>query len=167
MARFAYDGPMHKQIATFAAGCFWGVEDLFRKVPGVIDAISGYTGGTTEHPTYKQVCTGETGHAEAVEVSYDADVVSYETLLDTFWKMHDPTQLNRQGPDHGTQYRTAIFTHDSAQQMAAEASKAALEASGKYQKPITTQILPAPIFWKAEEYHQHYFEKHGGGGCHI
>lgn len=153
------------QKATFAAGCFWGVEDAFRRIPGVIDAVSGYLGGHTEHPTYRDVCGHRTGHAEAVEVTYDPQRVSYERLLDAFWNMHDPTQLNRQGPDVGDQYRSAIFTHTAEQMHAALASRDAEQA--KHRRPIVTEILQAPTFWRAEEYHQHYFEKNGGGACHV
>lgn len=155
---------MSTATATFAAGCFWGVEAAFRQLPGVVDAISGYTGGTTAHPTYEQVCSDRTGHAEAVEVTYDPARISYHALLDAFWKIHDPTQMNRQGPDVGSQYRSAIFTHSVEQ--AAEA-KASLEAEqAKYARPIATQIVEAPVFYRAEEYHQKYFERHGAA-CHI
>jgi len=148
--------------ATFAAGCFWGVEATFRQVKGVADAEVGYTGGRTKAPTYKQVCRGRTGHAEAVHVTYDPSVVTYEKLLEVFWKCHDPTQLNRQGPDFGSQYRSAIFVHDEKQKKAAEASKAALDKSGTLRRPVATQIVPAAPFYRAEEYHQRYHEKHGG-----
>jgi len=151
--------------AAFAAGCFWHVEAAFRELPGVIDAVSGYTGGHTEHPTYEDVCSDLTGHAEAVEVSFDPAKISYQQLLDTFWKMHDPTQVNRQGPDHGSQYRSVIFCHDAAQRVAAQDSKRKLESSGKYRRPIATAIESAGPFWKAEEYHQRYLEKHGVGAC--
>jgi peptide-methionine (S)-S-oxide reductase len=154
------------QLATFGAGCFWGVEDFFRQVPGVIDAVSGYAGGTTENPTYKQVCNDETYHAEVVEVTFDPAKVSYAALVELFFRMHNPTQLNRQGPDFGTQYRSVIFTHGPEQQRVAETTKASVEASGKWKKPVVTQIEPAPAFWKAEDYHQRYFEKHGGH-CHV
>lgn len=154
--------------ATFGAGCFWGVEALFRKVPGVVDAVSGYTGGTLDHPTYEQVCTGDTGHAEAVEVMYDADVVSYERLLDVFWNNHNPTTPNQQGPDHGSQYRSVIFYHDEEQRKLAEHSKQALAQSKKWSKPIVTEIVPVETFYTAEEYHQRYFEKLGiEPNCHI
>ncbi len=159
------DGPM--ETATFAAGCFWGVEATFRNVKGVRDAAVGYTGGTTAKPTYKQVCAGKTGHAEAVRVEFDPAVVTYEQLLDVFWKCHDPTQVNRQGPDTGDQYRTAIFTHSDKQRVAAQASKAALEKSGKHKSPIATQIVPATPFVRAEEYHQRYLEKRGRASCRI
>lgn len=152
--------------ALFGAGCFWGVEDFFRQVPGVIDAVSGYAGGTTQNPTYKQVCNDDTFHAEVVEVSFDPSKVSYATLVELFFRMHNPTQLNRQGPDFGTQYRSVIFTHGEAQARIAAEIKAKVEASGKWQKPVVTQIEPAPTFWKAEDHHQRYFEKHGGH-CHV
>jgi peptide-methionine (S)-S-oxide reductase len=151
--------------ATFGAGCFWGVEDAFRQVDGVTDVAVGYAGGTTERPTYHDVCTGRTGHAEVVEVDYDPARTSYEALLDVFWTIHDPTTLNRQGPDVGTQYRSAIFTHTPEQQAAAEAAKARLQASGRFPRPIVTDVTPAAAFWRAEEYHQRYFEKHGMSHC--
>jgi len=150
--------------ATFGAGCFWGVEQFFREVPGVIDAVSGYAGGTVDHPTYKQVCTDRTGHAEVVEVTFDPTKVSYATLVDLFFKMHDPTQLNRQGPDFGTQYRSAIFTHSPEQERIAKERFEA--ARPRFRKPIVTVIEPAKTFWPAEDYHQRYFEKNGGH-CHI
>lgn len=154
--------------ATFGAGCFWGVEALFRKVDGVIDAVSGYTGGTLKNPTYEDVCNSETGHAEAVEVTYDGDKVSYERLLEVFWMNHNPTTPNQQGPDRGSQYRSVIFYHDEEQKKLAEASKETLAQSGKWQKPIVTEITPAETFYKAEEYHQRYFEKLGiEPTCHI
>ncbi|HEY7862850.1 MAG TPA: peptide-methionine (S)-S-oxide reductase MsrA [Thermoanaerobaculia bacterium] len=153
--------------ATFAAGCFWGVEAAFRNVEGVTATAVGYTGGTTENPTYEQVCTDRTGHAEAVEVEYDPSRVSYGKLLEVFWGEHDPTQKNRQGPDVGTQYRTAIFTHSPEQKAAAEASRDALSKSGKFSRPIVTEIVPAVRFWPAEEYHQRYLEKRGLATCRI
>lgn len=156
------------KIATFGAGCFWGVEDTFRQIDGVTDVAVGYAGGTTERPTYEAVCTDKTGHAEVVEVTYDPTQVSYEKLLDIFWKNHNPTTLNRQGPDHGTQYRSAIFFHDEAQKIAAETSKNALVASGAWKDPIVTEITPAGAFWRAEDYHQQYFAKRGiRGTCHL
>jgi peptide-methionine (S)-S-oxide reductase len=155
------------QKATFAAGCFWGVEAAFRKVPGVVSTVVGYTGGHKENPTYRQVCSGRTGHAEAVQVRYDPTKVSYEQLLEVFWRIHNPTTLNRQGPDVGSQYRSAIFYHNDRQQSAAEASKKRLEQSGKFNQPIVTEIVPAGKFYRAEEYHQRYFEKHGGAACHL
>ena len=147
--------------ATFAAGCFWGIEAEFREIPGVTDTAVGFTGGRTTNPTYHEVCAGDTGHAEACEVTFDPNVVSYEQLLDAFWNMHDPTTRNRQGPDFGTQYRSAIFYHDAAQHAAAAASKTALESSGRYKRPIVTEIAPAGPFYRAEEYHQRYLEKQG------
>ena len=147
--------------ATFAAGCFWGVEAEFRKVKGVVSATVGYTGGRTKDPTYKEVCTDKTGHAEAVLVEYDPSQIAYEDLLNVFWETHDPTQLNRQGPDVGTQYRSAIFYHNPEQQAAATASKERLQKSGRYKKSIVTEIVPASEFWRAEEYHQQYFQKCG------
>jgi peptide-methionine (S)-S-oxide reductase len=152
--------------ALFGAGCFWGVEDFFRQVPGVIDAVSGYAGGTTENPTYRQVCAGDSYHAEVVEVSFDPAKVSYETLVDLFFRLHNPTTRNRQGPDVGTQYRSVIFTHGEEQARIAKQIRDRVEASGKWKSPIVTQIEPAPAFWKAEESHQRYFEKHGGH-CHV
>ncbi len=149
------------KTAAFAAGCFWGVEHTFRQVPGVVDVSVGYTGGTLERPTYEQVCTGKTGHAEAVLVTYNPAVVSYETLLEVFWTSHDPTQLNRQGPDIGPQYRSAVFYHDEQQKVEAEASMHILEKSGRFRRPVVTEIQPASPFWPAEEYHQRYFEKCG------
>jgi peptide-methionine (S)-S-oxide reductase len=153
--------------ATFAAGCFWGVEATFRAMPGVLGTRVGYTGGKTDNPTYKDVCTDRTGHAEAVEVDFDPAQVSYNDLLKVFWENHDPTQINRQGPDWGTQYRTAIFFHTPEQQAAAQASKEALEKSHRYSKPIATQIVPAVTFYPAEDYHQQYLEKRGLASCHI
>jgi peptide methionine sulfoxide reductase msrA/msrB len=151
----------------FAAGCFWGVEAAFRKVEGVLDTAVGYSGGNTENPTYRQVCTGRTGHAETVLVEFDPAVVSYEKILDVFWNSHDPTQSGRQGPDVGTQYRSAIFCFDKEQKRAAEESKARLEGSGRHQRPIVTEIAAAATFYRAEEYHQRYYEKHGLKGCAI
>jgi peptide-methionine (S)-S-oxide reductase len=154
------------EIATFGAGCFWGIEAAFRRVPGVVDAIVGYSGGEMANPTYKDVCTDETGHAEVVQVTFDPAKLSYEKLLDAFWAMHDPTQVNRQGPDSGSQYRTAIFFHSPEQEAAAKKSKAALDASGKFRRPIATEITPAGTFYRAEEYHQRYLEKRGAASCH-
>ena len=153
--------------ATFAAGCFWGVEVTFRQVKGVTSAQVGYTGGETENPTYQDVCTGTTGHAEAVEVEYDPDLVPYEDLLDVFWNSHDPTTRNRQGPDVGTQYRSAIFSHSPEQEAVALASKQKLEASGRFNNPIATEITPASEFYGAEEYHQQYLVKRGLAHCQI
>ena len=151
--------------ATFGAGCFWGVEETFRRVPGVVDTAVGYAGGHTDSPTDHDVCSDATGHAEVVQVEYDPDTVSYEELLDIFFELHDPTQVNRQGPDVGTQYRSAVFYHDDDQRASAEAAKARLEAAGRYRRPIATEIVPAPTFWRAEEYHQRYLAKRGMPGC--
>jgi peptide-methionine (S)-S-oxide reductase len=158
---------MGTELATFGAGCFWGIEALFRQVEGVVDAAVGYAGGTLENPTYKDVCSDRTGHAEVVQVTFDPARVSYEKLLDVFWQVHDPTQLNRQGPDHGRQYRSAIFFHTPTQEAAARASKAKLQASNLFPRPIVTEITPASTFWRAEEYHQRYLEKNGLPICHI
>jgi peptide-methionine (S)-S-oxide reductase len=158
---------METRHATFAAGCFWGVEASFRQLEGVIDAAVGYTGGRTPNPTYREVCTGRTGHAEAVRVDYDPKVISYEELLETFWAVHDPTQRNRQGPDVGTQYRSAIFFHDEEQEAAARASLTRLEAAGRLRRPVATEIEPASEFYRAEEYHQRYLEKQGVAHCAI
>ncbi|MBN2216124.1 MAG: peptide-methionine (S)-S-oxide reductase MsrA [Pirellulales bacterium] len=156
------------KIATFAAGCFWGVEAVFRQVEGVVDTTVGYTGGRTEHPTYEDVCSDATGHAEAVEVVFDPARVGYEQLLDVFWNCHDPTTENRQGPDVGSQYRSAIFYHDDTQRESAVASKERLSRSGLHRRPIVTQIVPASTFYRAEEYHQRYFEKRGmSASCHY
>ena len=155
------------ETATFAAGCFWGVESAFREVPGVVSATVGYTGGTKENPSYREVCTGRTGHAEGVLVEYDPARVSYDDLLNVFFENHDPTQKDRQGPDVGTQYRSAIFTHSPEQEQEARAAVAKLAESGRFRRGIATQIAPAATFWTAEEYHQRYFEKHGIAACHI
>lgn len=155
----------HEKV-MFGAGCFWGVESRFRDLPGVIDAPCGYAGGTLAFPTYEQVCSGRTGHAEVVEVTYDPAIISFDDLLTAFWIMHDPTTLNRQGPDIGTQYRSAIYTTTDEQKAAAIASRAAEDASGRHNGPIVTEIEDAPPFYKAEEYHQRYFEKNGMVGCH-
>jgi len=153
--------------ATFAAGCFWGVEATFRQLPGVTSTRVGYTGGQTSNPTYKDVCSDQTGHAEAVEVKYDPEKISYEQLLNVFWENHDPTQLNRQGPDSGTQYRSAIFFRTPEQETAARNSKDELQKSGRFNKPIVTQIAPATTFYEAEGYHQQYLEKRGLATCQI
>jgi peptide-methionine (S)-S-oxide reductase len=153
--------------ATFAAGCFWGVEAEFGKLKGVASTTVGYTGGHTQRPTYRDVCSDTTGHAEAVEVVFDPSIVTYEQLLDTFWVIHDPTTPDRQGPDVGSQYRSAIFYHSPEQKDAALASKAKLDKSGKLKRPVVTEIVPAAAFWHAEEYHQQYFRKHPGAACHI
>lgn len=157
----------HK-TATFGAGCFWGVEEAFRTVDGVISTAVGYMGGFVDSPSYEQVCMGETGHAEVVQVTYDPATVSYEKLLDILWSVHDPTQHNRQGPDIGTNYRSAIFYHDAEQGAIARRSKLDVEVSGRFgKKSIMTVIQPAGPFYRAEEYHQQYFAKRGGGRCHI
>ena len=155
------------EMATFAAGCFWGVESIYKQVKGVIETTVGYTGGTTPNPTYRQVCTGITGHAESVSIKFDPAIVSYEELLKVFWRTHDPTTPNRQGPDEGTQYRSAIFYHNGAQKEVAEKSKEDFNRSGGYINKAVTEIVPASIFYEAEDYHQDYFEKHGGGSCHV
>lgn len=151
--------------ATFGAGCFWGVEAAFRQVPGVVDAAVGYLGGSLDNPTYRDVCSGRTGHAEVVEVDYDPEKVTYDGLLDVFWANHDPTTLDRQGPDVGTQYRSAIFTHDAEQEALAAASRDRADASGRFRRPIVTEITPANPFYRAEEYHQRYLEKQGRASC--
>jgi len=153
--------------ATFGAGCFWGVEEAFRKVKGVTSTAVGYSGGTFKNPSYQDVCTGQTGHAEVVQVEYDPAQVSYEELLAVFWANHDPTTMNRQGPDVGSQYRSAVFYHTPQQEAAARASKDKLNSSGVYKRPIVTEITSASEFWMAEEYHQQYVAKRGGGSCHI
>jgi peptide-methionine (S)-S-oxide reductase len=153
--------------ATFGAGCFWGVEAAFRQIKGVKSTAVGYEGGKTSNPSYKDVCTDRTGHAEVVQVEYDPSEVSYADLLTVFWENHDPTQVNRQGPDVGTQYRTVVFYHNDEQKRVAEESKEKLEASGKFRKPIATAIEPATTFWMAEDYHQQYLEKRGLASCHI
>jgi peptide-methionine (S)-S-oxide reductase len=153
--------------ATFGAGCFWGVEARFQQLPGVIETAVGYEGGKLENPTYKDVCTDRTGHAEVVEVSFDPEKVSYQALLDLFFELHDPTQVNRQGPDWGAQYRTVIFFHSPEQEAAARSTIARLEAAKRFSRSIATQVVPAQTFWKAEEYHQKYLEKRGALSCHI
>ena len=150
--------------AIFGAGCFWGVEAAFRKVKGVISTAVGYSGGSFKNPTYEDVCTDQTGHAEVVEVQYDPEKLSYDELLDLFWSVHDPTTPNRQGPDFGTQYRSGIFYYTPQQKDQAEAAKEKLQKSGRFQRPIVTEIKPASEFYRAEEYHQRYFEKHGMAG---
>jgi peptide methionine sulfoxide reductase msrA/msrB len=156
------------EMATFAAGCFWGVEAIFRETKGVVDVIVGYAGGDTRNPTYEQVCTDKTGHAEAVEIKFNPDLITYQNLLDIFWNIHDPTTLNRQGPDVGSQYRSAIFYHNEKQKELALASKVKLEIDKKLKGKITTEIVPIKRFYKAEEYHQKYFEKHGlKATCHL
>jgi peptide-methionine (S)-S-oxide reductase len=158
--------PVVTKLATFGAGCFWGVEDIFRNTPGVVNTAVGYMGGSLANPTYENVCSDSTGHAEVVQVQYDPSVVTYDQLLEVFWRCHNPTLVNRQGPDVGTQYRSAIFVQGEAERQAAEASKARLDASGKHAKPIATSIEVGQVFWKAEDYHQQYLEKRGLSNCH-
>ena len=153
--------------ATFGAGCFWGVEEMFRKIKGVASATSGYAGGTTENPTYQEVCSDQTGHAEVVEVEFDPAEAPYEQLLDVFWSNHDPTTRNRQGPDFGSQYRSVVFYHSPEQKIAAEAKLAELDKSGRFRRPIVTQIEPAPTFYRAEDYHQQYLAKRGRSHCAV
>ncbi|MCE5267658.1 MAG: peptide-methionine (S)-S-oxide reductase MsrA [Planctomycetaceae bacterium] len=153
--------------ASFAAGCFWGVEAAFRQLRGIASTTVGYSGGNVPNPTYERVCSNTTGHAETVLVEFDPAVISYEQLLETFWNCHDPTQRNRQGPDVGTQYRSAIFYHTPEQHAAAVRSKEDLERSGKHRRPIVTEITPATSFYRAEEYHQQYLEKRGQASCHV
>jgi len=153
--------------ATFGAGCFWGVEEDFRQIPGVIDTKVGYMGGSLKNPTYQDVCTDRTGHAEVVQVTFDPAKVSYAALLDAFWNAHDPTTLNRQGPDVGTQYRSAIFFHTPEQEKEAQRSLEALQKSGRFKRPVVTKIEPAQTFYVAEDYHQRYLQKQGLGSCHI
>lgn len=155
------------QTATFAAGCFWGVEAEFRREPGVVDTAVGYEGGTMQNPTYKDVCTDRTGHAEVVQVQFDPARVSYEQLVELFFDLHDPTTRNRQGPDYGSQYRSAIFYHTPEQQHAAEQIKERFDKGGRFPRPIVTQIVPAAEFYRAEEYHQRYLEKRGEASCHV
>ena len=150
---------MTEKFATFAAGCFWGVEANFLKLPGVLDTVVGYTGGEVPNPTYRMVCSDHTGHAEAVQITYDPEKIAYKDLVSAFFELHDPTTPNRQGPDVGSQYRSVIFYHDEEQQKTAEQVKSTLDASGKYRYPIVTQIVPADDFFKAEDYHQRYYEK--------
>lgn len=153
--------------ATFGAGCFWGVQTTFDQIPGVIETAVGYEGGTLERPTYQQVCTDRTGHAEVLEVRFNPEQVGYQKLLDVFFDAHNPTQLNRQGPDRGTQYRSVIFYHSPEQQKAATETIARLTAAHRFPQPIVTQVVPAATFWPAEEYHQKYLEKRGMANCHI
>jgi len=153
--------------ATFGAGCFWGVEATFRSIPGVASTRVGYCGGKTDNPTYQDVCTDTTGHAEVVEITFDPAQLPYEQLLETFWKLHDPTTPNRQGPDVGSQYRSVIFFHSPAQEAAARAARERLDKSGKFRNPVVTQIVPAAPFYKAEDYHQRYLEKRGLASCHL
>lgn len=152
--------------ATFAAGCFWGVEMAFRRLEGVKKTMVGYIGGTKENPTYQEVCSDTTGHAEAVQIEFDSEKIDYERLLEVFWSIHDPTTLNRQGPDLGSQYRSVIFYHDEDQRRKAASSIEALEHSGRFQRPIVTELRPVSEFYPAEDYHQQYLEKRGTGSCH-
>ncbi len=158
---------MHTNEATFGAGCFWGVEEVFRTVPGVLSTEVGFMGGHVDNPSYKRVCEGDTGHAEVVHLTFDPNTVSYDALLEKFWEIHDPTQVNRQGPDVGEQYRSVIFYYSDEQRDAAVASKERLEQSHKYGEPIATEITEAGPFWRAEEYHQQYIAKGGIAACHI
>jgi peptide-methionine (S)-S-oxide reductase len=158
---------MTAEKATFAAGCFWGVEETFRALPGVLDTAVGFMGGTTESPSYREVCSGRTGHAEVVHLEYDPTRVSYDELLEAFWGCHDPTTKDRQGPDIGSQYRSAIFFHTPEQEAAAQSSRDRLGAEGRFRRPIVTAIEPASTFWRAEEYHQRYLEKRGAASCRV
>jgi methionine-S-sulfoxide reductase len=166
---FKYNETMNntKNIATLAAGCFWGVEAILKSIPGIIKTTAGYIGGETENPTYEDVKTGSTNHAEAVEIEYDSRVISYKEILDYFWRLHDPTTPNRQGVDVGTQYRSAIFYHTDEQKLEAEESIKELNNSNTFKEPVVTQVIPATTFYKAEDYHQDYFEKNGGAVCHF
>jgi len=155
------------ETATFGAGCFWGVEEAFRRVEGVIATAVGYAGGAHEDPTYRDVCSGRTGHAEVIQIEFDPARVSYAALLELFWSIHDPTQLNRQGPDVGTQYRSVIFHHSVEQEKIAKSLKDGIEKSGRFRRPVVTEILPVPTFWRAEEYHQQYIARGGPGACAI
>ncbi len=157
----------NRETATFGAGCFWGPEITFSKVPGVIKTSVGYMGGALDNPTYREVCAGNSGHVEVVQVTFDPEEVSYQHLLDVFWNCHDPTQVNRQGPDIGLQYRTVIFCHSGEQRTEAEASKRALDESGAYENPVVTTIEDAAEFWMAEDYHQKFLEKRGLAFCHV
>ncbi|KKU78881.1 MAG: Peptide methionine sulfoxide reductase MsrA [Parcubacteria group bacterium GW2011_GWA2_47_7] len=159
---------MDKSVATFGAGCFWGVEETFRQLPGVTGTAVGYMGGTLDNPTYEDVCTDKTGHAEVVQVTFDTEKITYDELLNVFWKCHNPTTMNQQGPDHGTQYRSMIFFHTPEQETVSRSSREKLEKSGRFGDPIVTKIKPAETFWRAEEYHQQYLSKKGiAGACHI
>lgn len=167
MMKRVYNTYMNKK-ATFGAGCFWGVEEVFRQIPGVTHTAVGYMGGTKDYPTYEDVCASSTEHTEVVEVVYDSEKVSYETLLKAFWQNHNPTTLNQQGPDYGSQYRSVIFFYDEEQKIISEKSLGELQASGKWKDPIVTVIIPARTFWRAEEYHQQYFAKKGvTSTCHA
>jgi len=161
------NGNSSREKATFGAGCFWGVEASFRELKGVTATAVGYAGGTLDNPSYQDVCTGQTGHAEVVEVEFDPAEISYTSILEVFWQSHDPTTLNRQGPDMGTQYRSAIFVHTAEQEAVAQESKGSLEQSGRFSSPIVTEITPASTFYRAEEYHQRYLEKRGLAHCRI
>src|SRR5258708_30758882 len=167
MVTSEFTGDRAMEIATLGAGCFWGVEGAFRRMPGVTDTAVGYAGGTLQNPTYKDVCTDRTGHAEVVQVTFDPAELSYDELLDVFWQVHDPTQLNRQGPDLGKQYRSVIFFHSPEQETAARKSKEKAQASGRFSRPIVTEISPASTFYRAKEYHQRYLEKRGAAYCHV
>src|SRR5213595_156736 len=158
---------METEKATFGAGCFWGVEETFRKLKGVSSTAVGYAGGNRENPSYEDVCSDKTGHAEVVQVEFDPSQITYGQILDVFWSNHNPTTLNRQGPDVGTQYRSAIFYHSPEQEATAMASKERLEKSGRFNRPVATQIEAAPKFWRAEEYHQRYLQKSGQSHCAI
>ena len=166
-AQSLHRASMKTEKATFGAGCFWGVEETFRKLKGVVSTAVGYAGGAKENPTYEDVCTDETGHAEVVEIEFDPLQLKYEELLDVFWSNHNPTTLNRQGPDVGTQYRSVIFYHSPEQKMAADASREKIDKSGRFRLPVVTQVEPAPRFWRAEDYHQRYLEKRGQAHCAI
>ena len=155
------------RLATFGAGCFWGVEQILARLPGVVDTAVGYMGGSTERPRYEQVCTDTTELAEVVQVTWDPSKISYDALIDVFWHLHDPTQVDRQGPDAGRQYRSVVFTHDEEQARIALETKAAIDTSGKLRGPVATEIKPAPTFWKGEVYHQRYFDRRGIDGCHL
>lgn len=159
--------PAQTETATFAAGCFWGPEEKFRRIPGVISSTSGYAGGHVDNPEYRQVCSETTGHAEVVQVEFDPDTVTYQQLLDAFFQMHDPTQVNRQGPDIGSQYRSAIFYHSDDQNRLARETVERLDNEKRYPRPIATEITPAPQFWRAEDYHQRYLERRGLASCHF
>jgi peptide-methionine (S)-S-oxide reductase len=158
---------MRTEKATFGAGCFWGVEEIFRNLKGVLSTAAGYAGGTKENPTYEDVCTDKTGHAEVVEVEFDPAQITYDELLNVFWSNHNPTTLNRQGPDVGAQYRSVIFYHSPEQKSAAETSRKKIDMSGRFPRPVVTQIEPAPKFWRAEEYHQRYLQKRGQSHCAV
>ncbi len=159
--------PSQTQLATFGAGCFWGVEQILSRQPGVLSTAVGYMGGPIERPTYEQVCTGRTEHAEVVQLTFDPSMISYEALIDVFWHLHDPTQVDRQGPDVGRQYRSVVFTHDEAQAAVARATRDAINVSGALRRPVATEIVPATTFWKGEVYHQQYFDRRGVDGCHL